>query len=152
MKGTIAFMFFMLFLAGIAFVNLRGMSGQSGEIPASPKLLTNSSWTVERLGEMRLSEDSEMQITFKPDGEVAGYAGCNRFSGSYEFVNDELKIGTLAATRMACPEPAMSFEVAFLDALHATSGASAVGRRLLLKNDKGDTTVTLNTIGSAAAK
>jgi len=34
---------------------------------------------------------------------VTGSGGCNRISGSYEVQKRDLRIGPLAATRMACP-------------------------------------------------
>jgi heat shock protein HslJ/uncharacterized membrane protein len=49
------------------------------------------------------------------DNKIIGTGGCNRFTGAITFHKDEITIGLLAATRMACPE--MSLEYAFLAAL-----------------------------------
>ena len=35
-------------------------------------------------------------------GTVAGFTGCNQFHGPYTAVGGDLKIGTLATTKMAC--------------------------------------------------
>ena len=53
-------------------------------------------------------------------GQLSGFAGCNNFSGSYSLTGDELKIGPVASTQMACPEPGSSVENAFHAALAGT--------------------------------
>lgn len=143
MKAAFAFIFFMLFLAGIAFVNLRGMQEQSETAVTSKLDLVFSAWRPVRLGEMRLPDDTEMYLQFGADGKITGHGGCNRFFGDYDLTGEELKIGPLGATRMACPEPAMSFEISFLEAIQAAVAAAATADRLALKNDKGDTVVRL---------
>ena len=50
-------------------------------------------------------------------GRLSGFAGCNNFSGSYALDGDQLKIGPVASTQMACPEPGSSIENAFHAAL-----------------------------------
>ena len=45
------------------------------------------------------------QLSFRPDGRLAGSTGCNRFIGSARLDGGALVIdGPLATTRMACPE------------------------------------------------
>ena len=53
-------------------------------------------------------------------GRLSGFAGCNNFSGSYTLDGDQLKIGPVASTQMACPEPGSSIENAFHKALSGT--------------------------------
>ena len=44
-------------------------------------------------------------LRFEPDSaRVAGFAGCNRFSGSYTVDGSSFRFGPLAMTRMACAE------------------------------------------------
>lgn len=133
----------MLFLAGIAFVNLRGMQEQTDNAVTSKTDLVLSAWRPVRLGEMRLPDDTEMYLQFDAAGEVTGHGGCNRLFGNYELTDQGLTIGPLGATRMACPEPAMSFEISFLEAIQNTVSAAATADHLALKNDKGDTVVRL---------
>jgi len=143
MKASVAFIFFMLFLAGLAFVNLRGMQDQSGSTDATLEELTSSAWRPQRLGEMRLDDTTEMYVQFEADGQVSGNAGCNRFFGSYELLDEKLAIGPLGATRMACPEPAMSFEITLLELLQSSTTAVTANERLALRNNQGDTIVRL---------
>jgi heat shock protein HslJ len=60
-------------------------------------------------------------IAFAPDGRVSGQAGCNRYFGSYA-LEGGLTLSPLGATRMACPEPIMAEENAFLDAIGRVTG------------------------------
>jgi len=143
MKASVAFIFFMLFLAGLAFVNLRGMQDQADSVVTSELELISSAWRPARLGEMRLTDDTEMYLQFGADGKVTGHGGCNRFFGDYELTGEALKIGPLGATRMACPEPAMSFEISFLEAIQTAVAAASTADHLALKNDKGDIVVRL---------
>lgn len=138
MKASVAFIFFMLFLAGIAFVNLRGMQENAVTAVESLDQLTHSAWRPDRLGEMRLDDATDMYVQFESDGQLGGHAGCNRFFGSYDFVDGTIEIGPLGATRMACPEPAMSFEISFLDALQSAKTLTAANNRLEFRNDQGD--------------
>lgn len=49
------------------------------------------------------------RIVFTFDAEaVSIHAGCNTMRGSYELAGDELTVGMLASTKMACPEPLMA--------------------------------------------
>jgi len=117
MKATVAFIFFMLFLAGIAFVNLRGMKNAEDTTVTSADQLMDVAWRPTHIGEMPLDEDTAMILQFSPAGQAGGHAGCNRFTGNYALTTGKLIFGPIAATRMACPEPANSLEFSFLEAL-----------------------------------
>ncbi|MGJ7491038.1 META domain-containing protein [Variovorax sp. ZT4R33] len=86
--------------------------------------------------------DAQLQF----DGaRVSGSGGCNRISGGYERTGHRLKIGPIAATRMACIEPERSaMETNFLIALQATTGYSRLGTQLMLLDDGGRTLAVLD--------
>jgi heat shock protein HslJ len=59
-------------------------------------------------------------IRFDADSaRVSGFAGCNRFSGSYTLNGDSLRFGPLVMTRMACTD-GMELEHDLSAALEAT--------------------------------
>jgi heat shock protein HslJ len=59
-------------------------------------------------------------VRFDADSaRVGGFAGCNRFGGSYTLAGDSLRFSSLAVTRMACSE-GMQLEAALLQALQST--------------------------------
>ena len=56
--------------------------------------LSGSSWTM--------SDGSGRSISFSAGGRVSGFAGCNRYIGSYTQSGDNLRIKALGNTRMGC--------------------------------------------------
>jgi heat shock protein HslJ len=78
---------------------------------------------------------TEVRATFGADGRVTGSGGCNRFFGPYERRDETIRIGPLAGTRMACPEPAGAAEqeAAFLGAMERATTWSIREDRLELR-------------------
>jgi heat shock protein HslJ len=68
--------------------------------------------------------ESEITAEFA-DGEVAGSAGCNTYTGTYASTRaagkNTIRIGPLASTMMACDEPVMDQERLYLAALEAAT-------------------------------
>jgi heat shock protein HslJ len=60
-----------------------------------------------------------------------GYAGCNRFFGSYTLTGSALKFGLLGMTRMAC-QGTDALESAYTKALEATTSQRLKGGKLEL--------------------
>jgi heat shock protein HslJ/uncharacterized membrane protein len=65
-----------------------------------------------------LAGDAPITLSFEK-GSVSGNAGCNTFRGAYTVDGQGVKLGPLAATRMACPDPLMKQEREFLAALES---------------------------------
>jgi heat shock protein HslJ len=68
------------------------------------------------------------------DGKISGTSGCNRYSASVQSADasEQMRVGPIAATRMACPDPIGSFEGRFLAALEdAQSFGFMVGKLVL---------------------
>jgi heat shock protein HslJ len=137
MKASVGFIFFMLFLAGIALVNLKGLENRSDTAINSVSEIVNTAWRPTHIGEMRLQPDSKMTLEFDSEESVVGHSGCNRFFGEYKLVDGALAIGPLGSTRMACPEPENSFEISFLDALQSARSISLAEKRLTMRDEKG---------------
>jgi heat shock protein HslJ/uncharacterized lipoprotein YbaY len=98
------------------------LSGCGGE----PRdLLTGVDWSVRSLdGEAVPETDDrdeviEVTLRFEPDGRVSGRAACNRYSADYRVGGEGLTIGTIAATKMACPGSRSAVERRFLERLAA---------------------------------
>jgi len=150
MKPAAAFLFFVLFLAGIALVNLRSMRPPADTPVMTADELIGPSWRGTYLGEMPMDADSPVFIRFSDANQVAGNAGCNRFSGSWDLAEGRLSIAMLAVTRMACPEPANSLEIAFLTQLDTVRSASRAGDRLVLQNGSAQAVLQFATDARAA--
>ena len=69
------------------------------------------------------------------DKAVAGSTGCNQFTAPYTVDGDEMEIGTVASTRMACPPPADAVERAYLVALGRVAAWHLDGSELILVDD-----------------
>jgi len=139
MKASIGFIFFMLFLAGLAFVNLTNMKNETDTPLNATAELVDSAWRPTHIGEMRLDDDSEMRIQFNTDNSVTGHSGCNRFFGAFSLTDGVVGIGPLGSTRMACPEPLNSFEISFLQALQEARSVARADTRLLMRDGSGTT-------------
>ena len=79
--------------------------------------LAGSEWRPSRIGTSAVSPEARLFVQFKGAGQLAGHGGCNRFFGQYKISGNEISIGPVGATRMACAEPVMALEMAFFSAL-----------------------------------
>jgi heat shock protein HslJ len=89
-------------------VDTRRFEGCGGD-PAGPSGLAGTSWHVEAVNDRPTPPRGEYHVRFEGD-RVSAKFGCNGMSGSYTESGNALTVGPIAATRMFCPEPAMSFE------------------------------------------
>jgi heat shock protein HslJ len=78
--------------------------------------------------------DAVPSATFTDD-TVGGSTGCNRFTASSTVDGDAMEIGTIAATRMACPPPTDAVERAYLAALGRVAAWHLDGSDLVLADD-----------------
>ena len=66
---------------------------------------------------------SEVTAHFAEDGTLSGFAGCNNYTTSYNLDGDNISIGPIASTLMACDSPPgiMDQETQFLAALESAT-------------------------------
>lgn len=72
-------------------------------------------------------------LTLVPDGgKASGFAGCNRFSGTFTTSADQIQFGPLMMTKMACSE-GMDLEARYPAVLGGSDGfrVTATGLELL---------------------
>ena len=133
MKAVAGFAFFLLFLAGIIFVMMLGREAAEQNMAGGGASLTGVHWRLVSIGGNDIAAESGMFVSIDVDGSVKGHGGCNGFFGSLEKTESGLQFGPLGATRMACPEPIMSREMEFLEALQDTRQflSASDGMRLL---------------------
>jgi heat shock protein HslJ len=81
--------------------------------------------------------DVEVTAEFA-DGEVSGSGGCNDYTASYETDGSSIEVGPAAVTQMACPEPVMEQEQAFLAGLENAVEYSITGNELGMTDAEGD--------------
>lgn len=137
MKAIVGFTFFLLFLAGFAFVAMQGARQMTPDGDSTQAALTAAAWRPLSIGAEPIPADTVMIVRFEDDGKLSGHAGCNRFFGSYALTDGRLEIGPLGMTKMACPEPAMSRETAFVGALEEARRFAVILGGLTLQGDDG---------------
>jgi heat shock protein HslJ len=104
-----------------------GTPGAAEETPdtgGSAATLEKSKWRLSFLGapdaETPVVENSTITLEFSADGKAGGAAGCNTYGGSYEVQGDQLLLGEMVSTLMACVDQAvMDQELAYLRALQS---------------------------------
>lgn len=136
MKAIVGFGFFLLFLAGIAFVSLQGRQMAQFGMTGGGASLTGVTWRPVIVGEAQVPEGSGMFIRFEVDGSISGHGGCNGFFGSLEQTDSGIAIGPLGATRMACPEPIMSRETSYFEILQETASIMSGNGTMRLLNEE----------------
>jgi len=94
-------------------------TAQPKSAQAVPFSLIGSEWLLEDLAGSGMMDGIQATLTFPEAGKIAGNGSCNRFFGSAEISGDTIKLGPLASTRMACPDPVMNQEMKYLAALQA---------------------------------
>ena len=80
-------------------------------------------------------------ITFQ-DGSVSGNAGCNSFSGSYTVEGNQISVGPMAMTMMACEDALMAQEQAVTAALSGAATYAMDGETLQLMDADGNVLAT----------
>jgi putative lipoprotein len=146
MKAMVGFGFFMLFLGGYALVHLNNVAEEwEGSIPTAEELSV-SAWRPSHVGEMVVDDDSATYVQFEADGSLGGNGGCNRFFTSYHLDGNKIQINPISLTRKACPEPIMSFEKSFVEALQLAKVIVGADTHIALRNERGEPTVRFDAI------
>ena len=127
LKGSLALAFACALLGA-------GCGGDDDEADAPP--LEGTAWAV--VSGVEAPADAIPTLTLE-DGNASGFGGCNTFRGGYEVDGDSIAIGPLAATLMACEEPKMAAEGAYLPALEAADGWAIEDGELVLTTDGEET-------------
>ena len=95
----------------LALLALIGCAPERNELEGTQWRLTE--WTLSSL------DPREFDITAAfADGQISGHGGVNSYGGPYTLGSRQsIKVGSIASTEMAGPEPAMRAESAYLTLL-----------------------------------
>ncbi len=81
-----------------------------------------------------MGDGSGRSIAFSAGGRVSGFAGCNRFIGSYTQSGDNLRIKALGNTRMGCFKGKGADDAAFLGMLTSVRKFAITAKGLNLQS------------------
>lgn len=107
-----------------------------------PLALTDVTWVATGVnngsgGVSSISEGTRLTAQFSNDNIISGSAGCNSYNGAYETNGDEINIGPLGSTLMACAEDVMTQETQYLAALQSAATYQIAGNTLELRTEDG---------------
>lgn len=108
-----------------------GGSAPSGTPAAAPEDVVGS-WQLVQIGDAAVDAIAAPTLELTETGGVSGSAGCNQFSGTVVVSPDEIRVGPLATTKMACEQPINALEGRYLDALTAARTWSIDAERSLV--------------------
>lgn len=114
-------------------LSLAAISLAACSTTGSGQNLTENIWLLAELNGEPPLPGTSITAVFSEDGTVAGSSGCNNYSTSYAVDGDQIEFGEpVASTMMACQEPIMEQERAYLDALSNTTRFDIVDDELVL--------------------
>ena len=135
-------------VAGLLSLGLSACAGTPAPAPDAPSssaLTSQGAWRLSTAsaadGAALLPAGSDYRLQFS-DHTLNVLGGCNRMSGRYALSAGTLRIGVLASTRMACPEPAMQHDATITRLLEQPLSMSLMEihpEQLRLKTPAGDT-------------
>lgn len=102
-----------LALVGVSCADGDGSEGEDGTLEGVTWVLQRSS--IDELA-ADAPEDARVDLVFE-GGSIAGQSACNRYGGPYEVDGTSISFGDLFSTNMACDQPLMELESAYLAAL-----------------------------------
>ena len=108
------------------------------EVPPVALPLVGTTWTLTTIASgdavSSVLNGTEVTAEFTADGTVSGSAGCNRYTGSYTWTDDQLSFSALASTKMACADDVMAQEGAFLASMGEVASFAIEGAQLSLSD------------------
>ena len=122
-----------LTLTGADKTSLASYKAQSQELAGSswePTAFNNGKQAV-----IGMLDGTNLTADFGKDGTLSGNSGCNRYTGEFKVTGNQITIGPLASTMMACSEPegVMEQESQYLAALQSAATYEIEGNVMQLR-------------------
>ena len=135
--------------AGIISIAMAAMFATNGAnaAPSQPAkgapALAAQHWDLVEWSGRALPEGKKLRLDFDRSGRFSSSTGCNRTGGAFKVKGSTIRFGDkkggFASTLMACPEPAMATERAYVDRLGAVTRYTIKGDQLVLRTARGET-------------
>lgn len=122
-----------------AAVFASGALGACAASPGAPLELGGTHWTLATADSGPLAPfaaSSGVTLQFESD-RLAGYGGCNQYSGSYTLEGSKLTAGPVAATKRGCMGDGNTIERAWFAVLAAPMQVERDGDALVLTASEG---------------
>ena len=124
---------------------LAACSGLGAGSPGGGPALAGSEWALVSLRGQPPLAGTTITLKFESD-KAGGSAGCNSYGGPYTARGGRLTLTDVAATMMACLDPAgvMEQEAAYLQALSQAAGYRATDAQLEIQDAAGETALVFS--------
>jgi heat shock protein HslJ len=107
--------------------------------------LVGTNWMLVSMGETTnpqpVPAGTTITATFASDGTLSGSSGCNQYNTTYTLQDDQITLGPVAATQMACTT-GMDTEQIYLQALGTAQQVTITGPKLTITYNQGAGTLT----------
>lgn len=109
----------------LSLAGLTACAAMPTELPADAPMSreVRGTWVIEQARTEPILDKRRARLVLGPDGRLSGHTSCNAMNGSYTLAGDQLKIGTIATTRMACGRLLLEQEDRILTALEIAATA-----------------------------
>ena len=108
-------------------------------------------YRISSVSNKAVSENAPTLNFIELEKSVRGNTGCNDFFGNYTIDHSTLSFNDIGSTEMACEQPIMDIENAFLQALRKT-GSYDIENSVLTLYSKNDRSIILVAIKKTASK
>jgi heat shock protein HslJ len=99
--------------------------------------VTGTIWAATTINGQPIIEGSEVLLGIAP-GRIGGFSGCNTYFGPVETNWNEVAVGAIGSTRIACAEELMNQESEFLGALDSAATVIIKNGQMTVYNEAGE--------------
>jgi heat shock protein HslJ len=114
-------------------------------VPSDLGGLDDATWTLVSYGPadapVAVLPNAPITLTFSAEG-ISGSAGCNQYFGGFEFDQSAITFSAIGSTMMACEQPIMDQETAYLGALQSATAYQITDGQLQITYNGGVLTFT----------
>ena len=135
----------------LATLVLTGCDETKKVIDVAGNVQLSGAYKVSSINNNALSENAPTMSFFAMDKTVRGNTGCNSFFGNYTPDLYAMSFNDIGSTELACDQPIMDVENAFLSALRKT-GSYDIENSVLTLYSKADRSILLVAIKDRAAE
>jgi heat shock protein HslJ len=122
--------------------DIAGSAPTASSEPTAESSVLDGTWTLQPDGfDVPLSKDTAPTLTIAGTSWT-GFGGCNRYMTTATLTGQNVALSPVAATMMACADPAMAVEDLYLQRLDQVASYSMSGSTLELKDSSGKVLLT----------
>jgi heat shock protein HslJ len=102
----------------------------------APPLQVQGAWRIEQARSAPVIDKRQARLDFGANGRLSGHTSCNVFSTTYTLQGEQLRIGPVVSTRMACGDLQSEQEDRILNALELAATVKVRPDGLLEMRDR----------------